>query len=123
MITSASKHNARWFVPRLARTAGNPPAFKPSARSLGKGLHTHDRQQSKPQTTADSMVNAFKRETQRQRSLVRKANVCDAHLMFITTAFRRLTIDEDFTNLLLAEKLDTMAAFLAEVIGLKRRVA
>ena len=92
-------------------------------RSLGKGLHTHDHQSKKVPTTADGLVKEFKKETQRQRSLVRKAKVCDAHLMFITTAFRRLTIDEDFTNLLRAERLDTMPAFLAEIIGMERRVA
>ncbi len=92
-------------------------------RTLGKRLHTHDHQLNKGPTTADGMVNAFKKETQRQRSLVRKAKVCDAHLMFITTAFRRLTMNEDFTNLLRAEKLDTMPAFLAEIIGIDRRVA
>ena len=92
-------------------------------RTLGKGLHTHDNQLKKVPPTADGMVKEFKKETQRQRSLVRKAKVCDAHLMFITTAFRRLTIDEDFTNLLRAERLDTMPAFLAEIIGLDRRVA
>ncbi len=92
-------------------------------RTLGKGLHTHDHQLKKGPTTADGLVKEFKKETQRQRSLVRKAKVCDAHLMFITTAFRRLTIDEDFTNLLRAERLDTMPAFLAEIIGIERRVA
>jgi ParB family chromosome partitioning protein len=92
-------------------------------RTLGKGLHTHDHQLKKGPTTADGLVKEFKKETQRQRSLVRKAKVCDAHLMFITTAFRRLTIDEDFTNLLRAERLDTMPAFLAEIIGMERRVA
>ncbi len=59
-------------------------------RSLGKGLHTHDRQVRKTPTTADGLVNEFKKESQRQRSLVRKAKVCDAHLTIITTAFRRL---------------------------------
>ncbi len=92
-------------------------------RTLGKGLHTHDHCLKKGPTTADGLVKEFKKETQRQRSLVRKAKVCDAHLMFITTAFRRLTIDEDFTNLLRAERLDTMPAFLAEIIGMERRVA
>jgi ParB family chromosome partitioning protein len=90
-------------------------------RTRGKGQHAHDTQLRKPQTTADGLVKAFKRETQRQRSLVRKAKICDAHLMFITTAFRRLTIDEDFTNLLRAERLDTMPALLAEIIQAERR--
>lgn len=68
-------------------------------------------------TTANSLVNAFKRESQRQRLLVRKAKLCDAQLMFVVTAFRRLIHDEDFTNLLRAERLETMPAFLAEKLN------
>ncbi|MCX6872657.1 MAG: ParB N-terminal domain-containing protein [Verrucomicrobia bacterium] len=92
-------------------------------RSLGKGLQSNNTRRKIPFATADGLVKAFKKESQRQRSLVRKAKICDAHLLFVTTAFRRLASDEDFTNLLRAEKLDTMPAFLAEKIGLERRVA
>jgi len=94
-------------------------------KAFGKRLHSRERenQQRKPWSTADGLVNAFKKESQRQKLLIRKAKVCDAHILFITTAFRRLTIDEDFTNLLRAERLDTMPAFLAEKIGLERSLA
>ena len=92
-------------------------------RSFGKGLHNRDRSKKKNWTTADGLVNAFKKETQRQKLLIRKAKVCDAHLMFITTGFKRLTADEDFTNLLRAEQLDTMPSFLAEKIGMERSAA
>jgi len=94
-------------------------------KAFGKLLHSRERenQQRKPWSTADGLVNAFKKESQRQKLIIRKAKVCDAHILFITTAFRRLTIDEDFTNLLRAERLDTMPAFLAEKIGLERSLA
>ncbi|MBN8460091.1 MAG: ParB N-terminal domain-containing protein [Verrucomicrobia bacterium] len=89
-------------------------------RAFGKGLHSGGGQQRKKWTTADGLVNAFKKESQRQKLLIRKAKLCDAHHVFITTAFRRLTTDEDFTNLLRAEKLETMPTFLAEKIGMER---
>jgi ParB family chromosome partitioning protein len=73
--------------------------------------------------TSDGMVKAFKKESQRQKALIRKAKICDAHLMFIMTAFRQLANDEDFTNLLRAERLDSMPKFLADKIGLERSVA
>ncbi len=89
-------------------------------KSLGKGLHSSTAQPKQPCPTADGMVNAFKKESLRQRSLVKKAKICDAQLLFITTAFRHLANDENFTNLLRAEKLETMPAFLAKKIGLER---
>ena len=74
----------------------------------------------KPRTTADTLVSTFKREGQRQKLLIRKAKVCEAQLIIVVTAFRRLGADEDFTNLLRAEKLDTMPSFLAERIESER---
>jgi len=91
--------------------------------SIGKGLHSVEIQPKKEWSTSDGLVKAFKKESQRLRTLIRKAKICDAHLMFITTAFRQLANDEDFTNLLRAERLDSMPSFLADKIGLERSVA
>jgi ParB family chromosome partitioning protein len=91
--------------------------------SIGKGLHSVETQPKKEWSTSDGLVKAFKKESQRQKTLIRKAKICDAHLMFITTAFRQLANDEDFTNLLRAERLDSMPSFLADKIGLERSVA
>lgn len=92
-------------------------------RSFGKSMAGQTITKKRVWTTTDGLVNAIKKETQRQKLLVRKAKICDAHLMFITTAFRRLADDEDFTNLLRAEQLDTMPSFLAGKIGTERSVA
>jgi ParB family chromosome partitioning protein len=89
-------------------------------KTIGKGMHSQIPGPKQPCPTADGMVTAFKKESQRQRSLVRKAKVCESQLMFITTAFRHLANDENFTNLLRAERLDTMPAFLAKKIGAER---
>ena len=91
--------------------------------AIGKGLHPVDIPPKKQWATSDGLVNAFKKESQRQKTLIRKAKICDAHLTFITTAFRQLANDEDFTNLLRAERLDTMPTFLADKIGMERSVA
>jgi ParB family chromosome partitioning protein len=65
-------------------------------------------------TTADGLVNAYRRETERQAALVRKARVSEGKLIFIVTALKRLMEDENFTNLLKAEGLLTMPKCLAE---------
>jgi len=70
--------------------------------------------------TADALVRTYKEETQRQRSLVKKARLCEFRLKFIVSAVKQLVADEDFVNLLRAEKLVTMPKYLAEQAGLKR---
>jgi len=64
--------------------------------------------------TADGLVSAYQREIQRQKAFIRKARVFDAKLVFLVSAFRQLTQDENFTNLLKAEGLLTMPKYLAE---------
>ena len=64
--------------------------------------------------TADGLVSAYQREIQRQKAFIRKARVFDAKLVFLVSAFRQLTQDENFTNLLKAEGLLTMPKYLTE---------
>lgn len=84
-------------------------------RIFGKSKATGPRTaEQKP--SADSFVNAYRRETERQRALVQKAAVAEERLLFIVTALRSLLADENFTTLLRAEDLDTMPDYLGEQI-------
>jgi ParB family chromosome partitioning protein len=65
-------------------------------------------------TTAESLVRAYKLETQRQKLMVKKAKLCEARLLAVSAAFTVLVVDEDYVNLLRAEGLQTMPKFLAE---------
>jgi ParB family chromosome partitioning protein len=69
---------------------------------------------SAPRTPAESLVHAYKQESQRQRVLVRKAKLCEARLLSLSAAFKVLIYDEDFATLLRAEQMETMPKFLAE---------
>jgi ParB family chromosome partitioning protein len=64
--------------------------------------------------SVDSMVLAYKRESQRQRLMVKKAKICEVRLLAMSAAFSLLMGDEDFVNLLRAEGLNTMPKFLSE---------
>ena len=68
----------------------------------------------KPQKTADGFVSAYRRETQRQKQLVRKVKLCEARLLFVVNAFMQLRKDENFVNLLRAEKLTMMPKCLSD---------
>jgi len=77
-------------------------------RLIGKQRGNGPRSSKQPATSADSLVNAYRRESQKQRLMVKKARVCEAKLMFMVTALRRLLADEHFVTLLRAEELATM---------------
>ena len=69
---------------------------------------------SSRRTTAESLVLAYKHETQRQRLMVKKAKLCEAKLLSVSAALKVLLQDEDYLTLLRAEKMETMPKFLAE---------
>lgn len=62
--------------------------------------------------TSSALVRAYKREVDRQKMLIRKADVVQQRLAFISGAMSRLLADEDFVNLLRAEGLTSMPAVL-----------
>ena len=77
-------------------------------RLIGKQRGNGPRTAKENRTSADSLVNAYRRESQKQRLMVKKARVCEAKLLFLVTALRRLMADEHFVTLLRAEKLATI---------------
>lgn len=86
-------------------------------RLLGKGLFRLSGPGSRAkQVSADVLVRSYKREADRQRSLVKKAEIAQRRLVFVATALRQLHGDEHFANLLRAEGLPTMPRQLAERI-------
>ena len=89
----------------------------------GKGIdRTAARVPSQPKkrVTAESLVRAYRKETERQKLLVKKATVSQSRLLFLINALRRLFADEHFVTLLRAEALLTLPRPLAERIGVSR---
>lgn len=76
--------------------------------------------QIKKRVTADSLVRAYRKETERQKLLVKKASVSQSRLLFVVNALRRLFADEHFVTLLRAEALLTLPRPLAERLGASR---
>jgi len=92
-------------------------------RFFGKQRGSKDYGPRKGRTSADGLVNAYRRESQRQKVLIRKAKICDAKLVFLVTAFTKLMADENFVNLLRAESLSTMPKYLWARVAAKREEA
>jgi ParB family chromosome partitioning protein len=76
--------------------------------------------QPKKRVTADSLVRAYRKETERQKLLVKKASVSQSRLLFVVNGLRRLFADEHFVTLLRADALLTLPRPLAERLGATR---
>ncbi|SEG81365.1 ParB/RepB/Spo0J family partition protein [Bosea lathyri] len=58
--------------------------------------------------TSQAFVRIFQQEADKQRLLVKKAEVTQTRLLFVVEALKNLRADENFVTLLRAERLDTM---------------
>lgn len=58
--------------------------------------------------TSEAFVRIFQQEADKQRLLVKKAEVTQTRLLFVVEALKNLRADENFVTLLRAERLDTM---------------
>jgi ParB family chromosome partitioning protein len=89
-------------------------------RRRGKQMHDSRfgrRDGTKRPLTSESIIRVYRQEADRQKLLVKKAEVTQSRLLFIVEAIRELRDDENFANLLRAESLDSMPAFLEQRIA------
>ncbi len=78
-------------------------------RSLGRGMS-----RKRSDVTTSSLVRTYQKEVERQRMMVKKAEMTQHRLMFVVGALRQLLSNENFSNLLRAEGLDSLPTYLAE---------
>jgi ParB family chromosome partitioning protein len=64
--------------------------------------------------TAVGLVRTYRKETERQKLLVKKATLAQRRLLFIVNALRRLLAEDHFTTLLRAEVMHSVPRPLAE---------
>jgi ParB family chromosome partitioning protein len=86
-------------------------------RSLtGKTIHSVRAGARAPmrKVTAVALVRTYRKETERQKLLVKKATLAQSRLLFIVNALRRLLAEENFTTLLRAEVVYNLPKPLAE---------
>ena len=73
--------------------------------------------------TPSSLVRTYQKEVERQRQMVKKAEMTQQRLLFVVGAMRELLADENFTTLLRAEGLDSLPKYLAERVWSGGRAA
>jgi ParB family chromosome partitioning protein len=87
-----------------------------------RGKHLHGliygrRDGAKRPLTSESMIRVYRQEADRQRLLIKKAEVTQNRLLFVVEAIRALRDDAEFARLLQAEELGLMPAFLEQQLA------
>ena len=72
---------------------------------------------TRPGLTADGIVRAVKREQERQRETLKKAQLCEKRLVFTINAMKTLFRDDYFLTLLRAEDLADLPRYLADAMN------
>jgi DNA invertase Pin-like site-specific DNA recombinase len=70
--------------------------------------------------SSSSLVRVYEQEVERKKMILRKSDLTQKRLLFVISALRRLLVDENFINLLRAERLDVMPLYLAERVWPER---
>lgn len=84
--------------------------------SKGKDLKIGGPKKQRPRPSKETLLKAYKEETQRQKLMVKKAQLTESRLLVILSALKSLLHDENFITMLRAEGLDNMPKHLAEKI-------
>lgn len=77
------------------------------------------RKNPKKQVNSDTLMQAYKRESTKQRLLVHKAKVCETRLLFVASALKQLFADPGLMAILQTAQLATLPQFLADHVGRK----
>jgi ParB family transcriptional regulator, chromosome partitioning protein len=85
-------------------------------RVQGKTLFSGISKGTKNHFSADALVRTYKRETERRKLMVAKAKICEARLLFIVSALKKLFEDENYINLLRAEGLSSLPKYIMNKI-------
>ncbi len=86
--------------------------------AVGKTIHMVASAQRAPKrVTAETLVRAYRKESQRQALLVKKAAITQSRLLFIVTALRKLLQEGQFVALLKSEGLHTLPRPLVQRFG------
>jgi ParB family chromosome partitioning protein len=83
----------------------------------GKAMRGGTQEAPRSRMSSEALVRAYEKEADRQRLMIKKAEVTENRLLFVVEAMRQLLADENFVTLLRAEGLATMPRPLADLIS------
>lgn len=91
-------------------------------KANGKRSNHGARRKNDGLQSADALVRVYRQEVDRQKLMVKKSQLAEQRLLFITSALKKLFHEENFLTLLRAEEFDNLPAYLAEKIQISEKV-
>jgi ParB family transcriptional regulator, chromosome partitioning protein len=85
-------------------------------RTLGRSI-ARGAPRKVAEVTSSSLIRTYQNEVGRQKIMIKKAEFVQQRLFFVVEAMRQLLADENFTNLLRAEGLESLPKYLADRIS------
>lgn len=85
----------------------------------GKAIRGAAPEVTRSRMSSEALVRAYEKEADRQRLMIKKAEVTQNRLLFVVEAMRQLLADENFVTLLRAEELATMPRPLANLLAVR----
>lgn len=89
------------------------------ARRLNGKAGSNGRRTAGKEMSGEALMQAYKKETSKQRLLVQKAKVCETRLLFVGSALKQLFTDPALMSMLQAAGLDALPEHLAQQVGRK----
>lgn len=89
-------------------------------RRRGKTMRQNSPVKGRPIVSSEALVRAYEREADRQRLMIKRAEIAQGRLLFVVEAMRTLLADDNFSNLLRAEGLLTVPRPLADLISARK---
>ena len=90
-------------------------------RTLGASIARRARRKS-VDISKSSLVRVYEKEVERKRMTIKKSDLTQKRLLFVTSALRQLMGNEHFVTLLRAEQLDVLPKYLADRVWPDRAV-
>ena len=88
-------------------------------RRRGKAIQPEDNSRKQRPMSLASILKTYREDSQKKRSLVRKADMTKGRLVFVVEAVKTILADDHFRTLLKAENLDTLPKALSERLALQ----
>lgn len=85
----------------------------------GKSGGVGRRRGASKEMSGETLMQAYKKETSKQKMLVQKAKVCETRLLFVCSALKQLFADQALVSMLQGAGLDSLPECLADQIGRK----
>ncbi|MEX2218837.1 MAG: plasmid partitioning protein RepB C-terminal domain-containing protein [Phycisphaerales bacterium] len=89
------------------------------ARRLGGKAGGAGRRGVTKEMSGEALMQAYRKETSKQKMLVQKAKVCETRLLFVCSALKQLFADDALVSMLQSAGLDTLPEYLAGQVGRK----